>query len=83
MYYQGDDFAVVDCVKAVAAAIGKTMPQVALSWMLSKPFITAPIVGASKLPHLEQAVEALSIKLSAEQIKALEGPYRPHPVMGH
>ncbi|MGA2478861.1 MAG: aldo/keto reductase [Spirochaetia bacterium] len=83
MYYQGDDFSVVDCVKAVASAIGKTMPQVALSWMLSKPFITAPIVGASKLPHLEQAVEALSIKLSAEQIKALEEPYRPHPVMGH
>jgi 1-deoxyxylulose-5-phosphate synthase len=82
MYYQTDDFAVVDRVKAVAAAMGKTMPQVALAWMLSKPYVTAPIVGASKLPHLEQAVEALSIRLTAEQVKALEEPYRPHPVMG-
>lgn len=83
MYYQADDFAVLDRVKSVAEAIGKTMPQVALAWMLSKPVITAPIVGASKLAHLEQAVEALSISLSAEQTRMLEEPYRPHPVMGH
>jgi 1-deoxyxylulose-5-phosphate synthase len=82
MYYQPEDFAIVDRVKTVAASIGKTMPQVALAWMLSKPYITAPIVGASKLPHLEQAVEAASIKLDPEQIKMLEEPYRPHPVRG-
>jgi aryl-alcohol dehydrogenase-like predicted oxidoreductase len=83
MYYQSDDFAVLDRVKSVAAKIGKTMPQVALAWMLSKPYITAPIVGASKPAHLEQAVEALSISLAPEQIRTLEEPYRPHPVMGH
>jgi aryl-alcohol dehydrogenase (NADP+) len=83
MYYQPEDFAIVDRVKAVSEAIGKTMPQVALAWMLSKPYITAPIVGASKLPHLEQAVDAVSISLTAEQLKTLEEPYRPHPILGH
>jgi aryl-alcohol dehydrogenase (NADP+) len=82
MYYQPEDFAIVDRVKTVAASIGKTMPQVALAWMLSKPYITAPIVGASRLSHLEQAVEAVSITLDAGQIRMLEEPYRPHPVKG-
>jgi aryl-alcohol dehydrogenase (NADP+) len=83
MYYQEDDFEIVDRVARVAKDIGKTTAQVALAWMLSKPYITAPIVGASKLPHLEQAVESLSIKLAPEQIKILEEPYRPHRVLGH
>lgn len=83
MYYQEEDFIIVDRVAQIANQFGKSMPQVALAWMLSKPYITAPIVGASKLPHLEQAVEALSIRLSAEQIRALEEPYRPHRVLGH
>jgi len=83
LYYQPDDFAVVDRLKTVAAQVGKSMPQVALAWMLSKPFLTAPIVGASKMPHLEQAVEAVSVKLSAEQVKRLEEAYRPHPVLGY
>jgi 1-deoxyxylulose-5-phosphate synthase len=83
LYYQPDDFAVVERVKEVAGSIGKTMPQVALAWMLSKPSVTAPIVGASKLPHLEQAVDALSITLTTEHIKALEEQYKPHPVAGH
>lgn len=83
MYYRDDDFAVLDRVSAVSKDLGKTMAQTALAWMLSKPFVTAPIVGASKLPHLEQAVDALSIKLSAEQIAKLEEPYKPHPVLGH
>jgi aryl-alcohol dehydrogenase-like predicted oxidoreductase len=83
LYYQPDDFAVVDRVKAVAGELGTTMPQVALAWMLSKRGVTAPIIGASKIAHLEQAVDALSINLSPEQVKALEEPYRPHPVLGH
>ena len=83
LYYQPDDFAVVDRLKTVAAQVGKSMPQVALAWMLSKPFLTAPIVGASKMPHLEQAVEAVSVKFSAEQVKRLEEAYRPHPVLGY
>jgi aryl-alcohol dehydrogenase (NADP+) len=83
MYYQDEDFSIVDRLGTVAREIGKTNAQVALAWMLSKPYVTAPIVGASKLPHLDQAVEALSIKLTAEQIKKLEEPYRPHPILGH
>ena len=83
MYYQPEDFSIADRVKAVADAVGRTMPQVALAWMLSKTYITAPIVGASKLAHLEQAVEALSVRLTIEQLKTLEEPYKPHPILGH
>jgi aryl-alcohol dehydrogenase-like predicted oxidoreductase len=83
LYFQEEDFTIVDRVAEVAKATGKTMPQVALAWMLSKPYITAPIIGASRMPHLEQAVEALSITLSAEQIGSLEEPYRPHRILGH
>ena len=82
MYYQPEDFSIVERVRDIAASIGKTMPQVALAWMLSKPYITAPIVGASKPGHLEQAVEAASLKLDPQQIRTLEEPYRPHPVKG-
>jgi len=83
MYFQHDDFEVVERVAEIAKAVGKTMPQVALAWMLSKKAITAPIVGASKMPHLEEAVEALSMTLSPEQIRSLEEPYRPHRILGH
>jgi aryl-alcohol dehydrogenase (NADP+) len=83
MYYQADDFSVLDRVKGVATAVGKSLPQVALAWMLSKPYVTAPIVGASKLTHLEQAVDALALKLTPEQVRNLEEPYRPHGVAGH
>ncbi len=56
--------------------------QVALAWMLAKPGITAPIIGATKPHHLDDAVKALDVKLSPEQVKRLEEPYRPHPVLG-
>ena len=82
MYYQPEDFAIVDRVKDVAASIGKTMPQVALAWMLSKPYITAPIVGASKLRPSRAGGGGGIHQLDPEQIKTLEEPYRPHPVMG-
>ncbi len=83
LYYQPDDFAVVERLRTIAKAVGRSMPQVALAWMLSKPYVTAPIVGASSMAHLEQAVEALSVHLDAEQIGLLEEPYRPHAVEGH
>jgi 1-deoxyxylulose-5-phosphate synthase len=83
LYYQDDDFAVVEKLRGVAGAIGKTLPQTALAWMLSKPYVTAPIIGASKMEHLEQAVQAISITLEPEQIVTLEEPYRPHLIMGH
>jgi len=83
MYYQDDDFVVLERLKTVAGQAGVTMPQAALAWMLSRPGITAPIVGASKPEHLDQAVDAVGVKLSAEQVKMLEEPYRPHAVLGH
>ena len=76
------DKLVVDRVAKVAAARGVPMAQVALAWLLTKPAITAPIVGATKLHHLEDAVAAVGLKLTAEEVKALEEPYVPHAVLG-
>jgi 1-deoxyxylulose-5-phosphate synthase len=67
----------------VAQTRGVSASQVALAWMLHKAHITAPIIGSSKMEHLEQAIAALEIHLSAEEITRLEEPYRPHPVLGH
>jgi len=83
MYYQDDDFAVVERLKTVAAEVGCSQTQAALAWLLSKPGITAPIIGASRVEHLDQAVEAVSLRLSADQVKRLEEPYRPHHILGH
>jgi len=83
MYYQDDDFAVAERLSQVAQARGLPNMQVALAWVLSKPGISAPIIGASKLPHLEDALSALSVKLSEDEIKRLEELYKPHPILGH
>lgn len=77
------DRRVVEAVARVAAGRGLPRAQIALAWLLHKPAVTAPIVGASKPGHLEDAVAALAVKLSAEEIAALEAPYVPHPVAGH
>ena len=69
--------------RAVAKELGASPSQVALAWMLNKPHITAPIIGASKMDHLDQAIAALEIQLSVEEIKSLEEPYQPHPILGH
>ncbi len=82
MYYQDDDFTVVDAVSAIARARGVSNAQVALAWVLAQPGITAPIIGATKLPHLEDAVAALELRLSADELSALAAPYKPHPVLG-
>jgi len=76
------DQRVVDRLGEVAAARGVPRAQVALAWLLSKPAITAPIVGATKLHHLDDAVAAVALKLTAEEIKLLEEPYMAHPVQG-
>ena len=76
------DRKIVERVAEVAASRGIPRAQVALAWLLSKPFLTAPIVGASKPNHLEDAVAAVSLKLSDEEIARLEEPYVPHPVVG-
>jgi 1-deoxyxylulose-5-phosphate synthase len=83
MYYQDSDFEVVDRLSAIAKQRGVPNAQVALAWLLQKPGVTAPIVGASKMSHLEDALKALDLKLSDEEVKALEEPYRPHPILGH
>jgi aryl-alcohol dehydrogenase (NADP+) len=83
LYYRPSDFTVVDRLTEIAEARGVKNAQVALAWMLSKPGITAPIVGASKMYQLEDALAALDIKLTAEEITRLEEPYEPHPVLGH
>jgi aryl-alcohol dehydrogenase-like predicted oxidoreductase len=83
MYFQDDDFAVADRLTQVAEARGLPNMQIALAWLLSKPGITAPIIGASKLPHLEDALSALAVKLSEDEIKQLEERYKPHPILGH
>jgi len=76
------DKVVVDNVQRLAEAKGVPMGQLALAWLLSKPWVTAPIVGTTSVKHVEDAVAALEIPLSAEDIQALEAPYAPHPVLG-
>ena len=70
-------------MSAVAEARGVPNMQVALAWVLSKPGVSSPIIGASKLPHLDDALAALELKLESEEIAKLEAPYRPKPVNDH
>jgi aryl-alcohol dehydrogenase-like predicted oxidoreductase len=83
LYYQPSDFAVVDRVSEIASRRGVPNAQVALAWILQQPGVTSPIVGASKMSHLEDAVAALSVKLDEAELKALAEPYTPHRVLGH
>ena len=76
------DRRVVERVGEVAAARGVPRAQIALAWVLSNPVVTAPIIGATKPHHLEDALAALSLQLTADEIAALEAPYIPHPVAG-
>jgi len=76
------DQKVVDAVEQLAKARGVSQAQVALAWMLSKPFVHSPIIGATKPHHLADAIAAVSLKLSEDEIKQLEAPYVPHPVLG-
>lgn len=80
--YVETDRQIVEAVANVANARGVSRAQVALAWMLHKPFVTSPIIGASKPHHLDDAVAALSLKLTTEEIAALEAPYVPHAVAG-
>jgi 1-deoxyxylulose-5-phosphate synthase len=82
LYPREDDFAVADSVTQVAEARGLPNAQIALAWMLSKPQITAPIIGATKPHHIEDAVAALPVKLTEAEINQLEKLYQPHPVLG-
>jgi aryl-alcohol dehydrogenase (NADP+) len=83
LYTQEADDRVVECVAQVARDRGVPPAQVALAWLLQKPGVTAPIVGASKPHHLQDAVAALGLKLTQQEISQLESVYVPHPVLGH
>lgn len=82
LYDQPSDWEVVDAVKKVAAERGEPPARVALAWLMSRPAVTAPIVGATKLKHLDDALAAVEIELSDEEVAALEAPYLAHPVKG-
>ena len=83
LYHSDADYAIADRVTALAAERGVKPTQIALAWLLAKPGLTAPIVGASKLPHLDDAIGAVDLRLSEAEIARLEEPYRPLGVLGH
>jgi aryl-alcohol dehydrogenase-like predicted oxidoreductase len=83
LYNEPTDFDVVDRVAEIAAERGVPSAQVALAWLLHRRGVTAPIMGATKLAHLEDALAAEQLSLSDEEMKRLEEPYVPHPVLGH
>ena len=83
MYYDASDFDVVDRVVELAKRRGVKPVQIALAWILHRPGVTAPIIGASKPYHLDDALAALEIALSEDEMKMLEEPYRPHAILGH
>jgi len=83
MYKEEADYAVVDRVSAIAAERGVSNAEVALAWLIQKQPVTAPIVGATQLDHIDAAVRATKLALTREEIAALEAPYVPHPVLGH
>ena len=83
LYTMDADDRVVDCVEQAAKSRGVPPAQLALAWLLNKPGVTAPIVGATKPQHLTDAVAALDLRLTAQEISELESAYVPHPVLGH
>ncbi|MGH9346471.1 MAG: aldo/keto reductase [Vicinamibacterales bacterium] len=83
LYTREDDFEIADRCAQVAARRGVPPAQVALAWLLQKPGVTAPIIGATKVEQLDEAVGALSLGLAADEVRFLEERYQPHPVLGH
>ncbi len=83
MYYREQDFAVVNRLNEVASARGESSARIAYAWLLHQAGVAAPIVGASKMHHIEEAVAATRIKLSTEEMQRLQEPYIPHVVLGH
>jgi aryl-alcohol dehydrogenase-like predicted oxidoreductase len=83
LYDSPSDEKVIEAVRNMARNLGVKPAEVALAWLLSRPGVTAPIIGATKMGHLETAVKSLDIDLTREQVELLEAPYRPHSVKGH
>ena len=82
LYDPASDKAIVERVAALAGSRGLSRAQIALAWLLSKSVVTSPIVGVTKMAHLDDAIAAVDVELSAEEIASLEEPYTPHPVVG-
>ncbi len=82
-YTAPEDANVIHALRKLADERGDPPAEIAMAWLLSKPGVTAPIVGVSQLPHLESAVRSVSLELSAEEIAKLEAPYVPHRILGH
>ncbi len=83
LYYEDSDFEVVERVATLARRRGVFPTQIALAWLLHQPGIVSPIIGATKMEHLEQSVAAVDIQLTREECILLEEPYRPHKILGH
>jgi aryl-alcohol dehydrogenase (NADP+) len=83
MYVRASDVTIADRVAELARRRGVAPAQIALAWVISRPIVTAPIVGASKLEHLDELIAALDVRLDADETAFLEAPYEPHPVLGH
>lgn len=83
LYFREEDFVIAERAAGVAKSHNASASQVALAWVLNKPHIAAPIIGSSKIEHLDQAIAALEIKLTADEIQLLEELYQPHPILGH
>ena len=83
LYYDDADFSVLEAVKALAQQKGVSNATLAYAWLLSRPGVTSPIVGASHVWQLEEAIKALDLALTRDESATLEAPYRPHPVLGH
>lgn len=83
MYGSEDDFIVADTVAAIARQRGVSPGQIACAWILQAPGVTAPIIGATNAGHLKDLIASVDLKLTPEEVEALEKPYRPHPILGH
>ncbi len=83
LYFREEDFQVAERASEIAKTHNVSASQIALAWVLSKAQVAAPIIGASKIEHLDQAIAAVEIKLSEAEIKQLEALYQPHPILGH
>ena len=81
--YDDADFDVVDAVRAVAAEREVSPAQVALAWLLGRPGVVGPVIGATKLAHLQDAIRSLDLTLDADEVARVEAPYRPHRILGH
>jgi len=83
MYYQDNDYEVLEATQNIAKSRGVASTQIALAWLLHQPNVAAPIIGASKMAHLEDAVASVKIKLTPEELEKLAAPYKPHRILGH